>query len=327
MENLFSTESVPASRPKAGGIARSLPWLASALRILLGLVFLAAALSKLLDVSSFADQISAYHLIRDAWDRPMAHFLIISETLLALALITGLWPRITLAMTAGALVLFIGALAWGMAHGSLVNCGCFGDAVQRSPAQAVAEDAVLLALTACAWLVAWRAPFPVSFARIGAFAALAAIALFVLGPDNSVSYNPDNFGLPTYNVGKRVETLATSHGALPVGHGNWLIAFLSVTCPHCQAAIPGLNVLSKMRSMPSLLGVVFTNPQDPNTLRKGFHPTFKVVYVPQKKLPVLITRRPDILLLKNGLVQNEWYHVPTPQQVLKGANTPAGRPT
>jgi putative oxidoreductase len=106
----------PLTRPRAVRIAR----------LLIGLIFAAAALAKLGDLSSFAEQVHNFRLLPVAAENLAAMTLPWIELLAALALIFDVRAR------AGAWVVFIllgvftVAVATAMARGLDFECGCFG---------------------------------------------------------------------------------------------------------------------------------------------------------------------------------------------------------
>jgi len=124
-----------------------------AARLVLGLVFIAAALPKIADPPGFAKAIWAYGLF-PAWSlHPLALVLPWLELFCGLALCLGFWLRAT-AIWVGALLLsFCLALAINLARHHPVDCGCFGAAAPKTEAERLADmrwlllrDAALLLL-------------------------------------------------------------------------------------------------------------------------------------------------------------------------------------
>ena len=108
-------------------------------RLILGLVFLGAALPKLADPPGFAKAIWAYELF-PAWSlNPLALALPWLELFCGLALCFGLWWRAA-ALWVGALLLsFCLALTLNLARHHLVDCGCFGTSAPKTQAQRLAD--------------------------------------------------------------------------------------------------------------------------------------------------------------------------------------------
>jgi putative oxidoreductase len=110
-----------------------------AARLVLGLVFIAAALPKLADPPGFAKSIWAYELF-PAWSlNPLALGLPWLELFCGLSLCLGLWLRAA-ALWIGALLLsFCLALAINLARHHPVDCGCFGASAPMTEAERLAD--------------------------------------------------------------------------------------------------------------------------------------------------------------------------------------------
>jgi uncharacterized membrane protein YphA (DoxX/SURF4 family) len=108
-------------------------------RIILGLVFIGAALPKLADPPAFAKAIWAYELF-PAWSlNPLALLLPWLELLCGLALCLGFWVRAA-ALWLGALLLaFLLALTINLARRHPVDCGCFGASAPKTEAERLAD--------------------------------------------------------------------------------------------------------------------------------------------------------------------------------------------
>ena len=108
-------------------------------RIVLGLFFIAAALTKILDPPGFAKAIWAYALF-PAWSlNPLALVLPWLELFCGLALCLGIWIRAA-AWWATTLLLSFGlALSINLARHHPVDCGCFGATTHMSEAERIAD--------------------------------------------------------------------------------------------------------------------------------------------------------------------------------------------
>jgi putative oxidoreductase len=130
-------------------------------RLLLGLVFIAAALPKIADPPGFAKAIWAYALFPPWSLNPLALLLPWLELACGLALCLGRWLRAAALWCAALLLSFSVAIAINLARHHPIDCGCFGTAPHRSEAErlvdmrwALLRDAGLLLL---AIQVAWTA--------------------------------------------------------------------------------------------------------------------------------------------------------------------------
>jgi uncharacterized membrane protein YphA (DoxX/SURF4 family) len=97
-------------------------------QIILGLLFLAASLAKIVDVTSLASQVHNFHLIPLWSEHLVAMTLPWIELMAGLALVLGIRARAG-AWVAGALLLaFTFGIVLAMARGLNFECGCFGTA-------------------------------------------------------------------------------------------------------------------------------------------------------------------------------------------------------
>jgi putative oxidoreductase len=131
-------------------------------RILLGLVFIAAALPKVADPPGFAKAIWAYALFPSWSLNPLALLLPWLELACGLALCLGRWLRAATLWCAALLLSFSVAIGINLARHHPTDCGCFGAAPHQSEAErlvdmrwALLRDVGLLLLAA---QVAWTAP-------------------------------------------------------------------------------------------------------------------------------------------------------------------------
>jgi uncharacterized membrane protein YphA (DoxX/SURF4 family) len=99
------------------------PWPSRLIRIGLGITFLYAGATKLLNVKGFARLISQYDLIPDPLLPWVAVGLPILELLAGIGLI--LFLRGSLSLTLTLLILFITVLWYGILKDLNVDCGCF----------------------------------------------------------------------------------------------------------------------------------------------------------------------------------------------------------
>jgi uncharacterized membrane protein YphA (DoxX/SURF4 family) len=108
-------------------------------RVVLGLVFMAAALSKISDPPGFAKAIWAYQLFPTWSLHPIALVLPWLEWFCGLALCLGVWIRAAALWVGGLLLAFCLALSVNLVRGQVVDCGCFGASAPRTEAQRLAD--------------------------------------------------------------------------------------------------------------------------------------------------------------------------------------------
>lgn len=101
------------------------PWLTVRVQIALGVLFVAAALPKIVDPPSFAQMIYNYRLVPGSLIHLLALVLPWLELLCGLALILGIWRRTAAYLVGTMLVVFIVAIGINLVRGNAIDCGCF----------------------------------------------------------------------------------------------------------------------------------------------------------------------------------------------------------
>jgi uncharacterized membrane protein YphA (DoxX/SURF4 family) len=101
------------------------PWAFALIRIVLGALFVAAALPKITDPPSFAHMIYNYQLLPDFLLNAMALVLPWLELLCGLALVLGIWKQTAAGIVLAMLFVFVAALGINVLRDNAVNCGCF----------------------------------------------------------------------------------------------------------------------------------------------------------------------------------------------------------
>ncbi len=116
------------------------PWLTIRVQIALGVIFVAAALPKIVDPPSFAHMIYNYKLIPFVLIKPMALVMPWIELLCGLALILGIWKGTARTIMAALLLTFIVAISINLLRGNAIDCGCFDvSAAGKTAAERLAD--------------------------------------------------------------------------------------------------------------------------------------------------------------------------------------------
>lgn len=128
-------------------------FLTMASRLIVGGIFIYAAIYKIADPLAFANAIWNYHLAPGSLINLSALVLPWVEMLVGLGLILGLFYRGSALLVNGMTVMFMIALAFAVARGLDIDCGCFksGEAGTGSAKDALIRDVGLLALTLQIW--------------------------------------------------------------------------------------------------------------------------------------------------------------------------------
>ena len=128
-------------------------WAERAGRWILGVIFLYAAVTKILDPAGFAADISHYALLPNFMVNATAVILPWIEAIVGLALISGFAADGATLFVALMLCLFLVALGQAFVRGLDINCGCFGHSdAKENLIVPIARDTALLALAAWIFL-------------------------------------------------------------------------------------------------------------------------------------------------------------------------------
>lgn len=122
-----------------------------------------AGIIKLGNLAKFALDINAYHLVPYAWTTILGYSIPPLEVLVGLLIIAGAFIRVSAALGALLMAVFIFSISWVWAKGYSIDCGCFGTggqvaAGQTTYPQDIIRDAV--ALLGGVWLVLRPRSFP-----------------------------------------------------------------------------------------------------------------------------------------------------------------------
>jgi uncharacterized membrane protein YphA (DoxX/SURF4 family) len=117
-------------------------------RLLVGVIFIAASIDKILNPAAFAQMVNNYQILPDAFINVTAIVLPWVELVLGGLLIVGLWIPGTVVLANVLLLSFFGSLLFNLARGLDIHCGCFSTSTQGNPLTTwtIIRDAVFLLL-------------------------------------------------------------------------------------------------------------------------------------------------------------------------------------
>ena len=117
-------------------------------RLLVGAIFLAASIDKILDPGAFAQVVYNYQILPDSLINVTAIVLPSLELVLGSLLILGRWLPGTVALANLLFLAFFSSLLFNLARGLDVHCGCFSSSTQGNPTTIwyLVRDAIFLLL-------------------------------------------------------------------------------------------------------------------------------------------------------------------------------------
>ena len=326
----------------------------------LGGILLVAVWGKALDPAAFAEQIHADGLDRLVPAGALALLALALEAGIGLALLLGvrrLWVLVPASLLTAFFLLLNGRAYWLAAHGQAgagASCGCFGNLVQRTPAEAFWQDLALLAL-----------PLALAFAgrdrdrpRVPPVRT-ALVALFAVGVPVFAWRAPE---LPLDDLATRLapgatmSTLCAGGGGGGLGgvggggggsasgaragavcldtvapdldHGNHLVVLDDVDDPALARDVAALNAYA---DAPGAVAVWVLTASDAKRQRLFFWrwgPTFKIVEAPAELLRPLYRRLPRSFAVQDGRVTATFSGLPPlPRRPAGASGTTPGNPS
>lgn len=220
----------------------------SALKVLLGLVFIISAVLKILEMDRFEIYIYSFHFFSLNFSYLVARAAIIVELVLGIGLIANYLHKLmwwgSMAMLLGYSLLLIYAIVIGRTD----SCHCFGDFIQLNAKQSLIKNAVLLFLFLLIYsMEEWETPF--RWLILSLTIIVSTTAVFVVSPpDNYVDYGSEqNLQVELFD-----EMLSNPPlDQLNLQEGKQIICFLSTSCDYCQMAARKLSLMQQFYGFPS----------------------------------------------------------------------------
>lgn len=281
----------------------------SALKVLLGLVFIVSAILKIVDMDRFEIYIYSYHFFSLNFSFLAARFAIILELVLGVGLISHTMHKLywwgSMAMLVGYSLLLIYALTLGRTD----SCHCFGDFLQLDPKQSLIKNGVLMLLFLLIYrMESWKTPFRWLILIIAVMAS--SIGVFVASPpDNYTSnYNPDH-NLQT----ERFETMLDEAplDSLNLREGKQVVCFFSTGCDYCQMAARKLSLMQQFYGFPEE-NITYLFVGNEEGIAKFYDQSesarYRDVLYPDvtRLLKAVDGNMPTIVFLENGEVVHEY---------------------
>ncbi len=220
----------------------------SALKVLLGLVFIASAVLKILDMDRFEIYVYSYHFFSLNFSFLAARAAIILELVLGIGLISNSLHKVywwgSMAMLTGYSLLLI----YAFVNGRTDSCHCFGDYLQLDPKQSLLKNGVLMVLFLLIYrMKEWKTPFRWLILFLAVMAS--TITVFVVSPPDNYTqnYNSDqNLQVELFDEALNEAPL----DALNLREGKKVICFFSTSCEYCQMAAQKLSLMQQFYGFP-----------------------------------------------------------------------------
>ena len=292
----FQTETI--------GLANSLG--KSALKVLLGLVFIVSAVLKVFDMDRFEIYVYSYHFFNLNFSFFVARAAIILELVLGIGLLSQTMHKLywwgSVAMLGGYSLLLIYALTLGRTD----SCHCFGDFLQLDPKQSLIKNGVLLVLFLLVYKMdSWRTPFRWLILIIAVMAS--SIGVFVASPpDNLVNSDPaHNLQIELFEEMLDEAPLDSLH----LDEGKQIVCFFSAGCEYCQTAARKLSLMQQFHGFPRERVTYLFMGGEAEVSRfyelSESERYREVIYPDSRMLKAVSGNLPTIVLMENGEVVKE----------------------
>lgn len=121
------------------------------------------------------------------------------------------------------------------------NCGCFGDAYKMKPSAGIIKNIILLGITAILWVIYPIKPYQHSAWISGVLGMSALVVPFIFFP-LSIDRKPQSVYQPINLDALYAQTPVPD---VELRKGKHIVAFMSLTCPHCKKAAFLFHVIKK----------------------------------------------------------------------------------
>lgn len=270
--------------------------------MIVGGVYLSAALVKGLDPGLFVEQIRGYRVLPSGWAPAAAAALVALEGWLGVLLIAGIWRRPVALLGAALMATFMAATAWAWAHGNASSCGCFGRLAERGPMGVILEDGLFLILL----LLAFRFDRSGDVPRWRLASGLAGGVLLSLLPWVGPALPVDPW-VTSLRPGADLKDMAADDLKFPLAEGRVLVALLGPDCEACDGLVPELDLIADRDGGPRVTAIFAGDRRAKREWQLRVVPGFPVAHAPEKALRQYFRRLPVVFLLEEGVVRRVWW--------------------
>jgi uncharacterized membrane protein YphA (DoxX/SURF4 family) len=219
--------------------------LQSAFRIFLGIVFVFSAYTKFVGPGFFEITLIDQGLLSGRGQaQHAARFLIGFEFAIGLLMLLPYYTKQLMAIASMMLIGFTIHLGYLWAIGDNENCGCFGEMIAMSPAESIAKNILMLAVSVYLWTKSPSKPTNLTILFGGATIIITSMWLFLPITDKS------EFPVNQY-------TNFSSVGRTDLSSGQKLVAILNLDCEHCQELSVELGKMNKTNKLPDVYAFYF----------------------------------------------------------------------
>jgi uncharacterized membrane protein YphA (DoxX/SURF4 family) len=290
--------------------------------LILGVVLIVGGFSKTVDPVAFAEQIHVEGLDFLLSSQLVAIIAIGLELALGTALILGLrrlWVLVPAALLVLLFMFLTGRGYWNDVHGIVneaASCGCFGNLVDRSPAEAFWQDLLLMVPALLLTFIGRAHRNTRLVARIAVVVSVTFAGLWLTWKAPSLPL--DNLAT-RLKPGKQLSNICAGYeenqvcltGVIPeLIDNNHVVIIADLTSSDFGAAVPDLNQYCSNARGPTLWVLCDATPEDRHRFFWQRAPIFQLYEAPRALLRPLYRKLPRSFLVSEGTVTRTFSGLP-----------------
>ncbi len=277
------------------------------LRIIIGLVFVASAVTKYISIEAFDMFVFEHELFSWNLTNFLTRILISGEACLGLMLILGIYPKLSRWLTVGSLAFFtiyvlLKPLFFEV---DAENCHCFGEVLILSDSQTIVKNIILLALSVGLFFEkGWKTKFA-KFILAGCLLLPLATSFIVRPPDvivHKLYGKQAELNMESFEMLLGLDSVQSMN----LKEGKKVLCLYSTGCKHCKRTAIKLDVMIKRHKLEKeKFAILFWGKPESIDV---FYKETGAELLPTSKVPPLLFlsatkgRQPIIVLLDNGKV-------------------------
>lgn len=276
--------------------------------VLIGLVFIASAVTKYISIDAFDMFIYEHQLFPWIFTTFITRFLIAVECCLGIMLAVGIYPKVIKTTVIAFLVFFSVYILVKPAFFNVdsTNCHCFGTVLILTDKQTLIKNIILLALS---YFMFWDKGIKFDWQKyLVIFLGVMSLAcVYMINMPDVISYKL--YGRAAQIDNEKFEILLQDQNIknLKITQGRKIVCMYATFCPYCKKSAKRLEVMrQKYNIADSSFALVFWGNEK---MVKGFFKKAEVKQLPYtivspiKFLDATKHRQPVIILMDNGKVE------------------------
>ncbi len=306
-------------------------------RFLVGFLFLISGFIKLNDILGFAYKLEEYFQVFEAhfgynftalndYAVPIAFFISIFETYLAINLLIGIYRTFTSYALLAMIVFFTFLTGYSAITHAVHDCGCFGDAFKLTPWESFVKDIVLLFMIA--YIFIYKEEIKPLFKKFTINLVLNKTGLLAILFFSYYTYNHLPYiDFRPYKVGSDLKYNTTHVGddGIPIARdyipyqaecgfdefqGKTLIVVIYDMKELPEEVIRKLSASEKFFKEKKIQVAIGTSALDSEVkvFKEKYKISFCIAAQDQTALKTMIRSNPGFVFMENGIIKKKWHY-------------------